>query len=145
VVPSKPGDQVGRTPGPSRILVVDDNPANLKLMRMVLTSAGYEVTTAANGTEALEQLATDPPQLVLMDIQLPDLDGLSVTRHAKSHPLTRGIPIVAVSAYAMRGDAERAREAGCDGYVTKPIDTRELPLVVARHLAEAAEARKPPY
>jgi two-component system, cell cycle response regulator DivK len=124
----------------SRILVVDDNPANLKLMRLVLASAGYEVTTATTGAEALEQLAIAPPQLVLMDIQLPDLDGLSVTRHAKAHPLTRGIPILAVSAYAMRGDAERAQDAGCDGYVTKPIDTRELPRLVAKYLAQGAAA-----
>ena len=125
-----------------RILVVDDNPANLKLMRLVLTSAGYEVTTATTGAEALERLAAEPPQLVLMDIQLPDFDGLSVTRHAKSHAQTRSIPILAVSAYAMRGDADRAREAGCDGYVTKPIDTRELPVIVARYLEQAAAARE---
>lgn len=120
-----------------RVLVVDDNAANLKLMRLVLASAGFEVRTATSGAEALHEIATDAPDLVLMDVQLPDIDGLACTRMIKAHPGSRHIPVVAVTAYAMRGDAEAAREAGCDDYVTKPIDTRALAGVVARHLAAA--------
>jgi CheY-like chemotaxis protein len=119
----------------ARILVVDDNLANVKLLRLALSAEGYEVQTALTGAEALRVIATDPPALVLMDIRLPDIDGLTVTRMVKSHPRTKGVPVLVVTAHAMRGDAERARAAGCDDYLTKPIDTRSLPAVVRRHLS----------
>ena len=125
-----------------RILVVEDNALNMKLFRDALVATGYRTLEATTGSEAVDMASEHTPDLVLMDIQLPDLDGLSVTRHAKSHAQTRSIPILAVSAYAMRGDADRAREAGCDGYVTKPIDTRELPVIVAKYLEQAAAARE---
>ena len=116
------------------ILVVDDNPANMKLVSFVLTSRGYDVHTAADATQVLAALETFMPRLILMDVQLPGMDGLTLTRRLKADPRTRDIPIIAVTAYAMRGDEQKARDAGCDGYVTKPINTRTLPDTVAKYL-----------
>ncbi len=116
------------------ILVVDDNPVNLKLMRVLLETEGYEVRTAGDAKEALVTLQTFRPRLILMDIQLPGLDGLSLTRQLKAEPATRDIVIVAFTSYAMKGDEEKALAAGCDGYISKPVDTRTLPGVIARHL-----------
>jgi CheY-like chemotaxis protein len=117
------------------ILIVDDQPTNTKLLAFLLTSKGYEVRTAANADEALAVLAVWRPRLILMDIQLPGMDGLTLTRQLKADPATSDIPIIAATAYAMKGDQERALEAGCSGYITKPIDTRQLPGVIARFLA----------
>jgi two-component system, cell cycle response regulator DivK len=117
------------------VLIVDDNPANLKLARVLLEGEGYEVRTAADGQEALAAVSSFRPRLILMDLQLPGLDGLEVTRRLKSDPRTREILVVALTAYAMKGDEEKALQAGCDGYVPKPIDTRSLPAVIARILA----------
>jgi CheY-like chemotaxis protein len=121
------------------ILVVDDNPANLKLVRVLLTAEGYEIRCAADAEEALAVLAEFSPRLILMDLQLPGMDGLTLTRKLKTHPRTHHIPILALTAYAMKGDEERAREAGCDGYITKPINTRLLPQQVARFLSGEEE------
>ena len=117
------------------ILIVDDNPSNTKLLAFLLSTKGYEVRTAANATEALTVLAEWMPRLILMDIQLPGIDGLTLTRQLKADPRTNGIPIIAATAYAMKGDEERALQAGCSGYITKPIDTRQLPLDIERFLA----------
>jgi len=117
------------------ILIVDDNPANLKLARVLLTGEGYDVRTVMNAEEALSVLATFRPRLILMDIQLPGMDGLALTRHLKADPATRGIVVLALTAYAMKGDEEKALAAGCDGYIPKPIDTRALPTLVAGHIA----------
>jgi CheY-like chemotaxis protein len=125
------------------ILIVDDNPANMKLAAFVLQSRGFTVRTASNAKEALVEIASFPPRLVLMDIQLPDIDGLELTRRLKAEPATRGIIIVAVTAYAMAGDEEKARRAGCDGYVTKPIDTRTLAATVGRYLGSTGDAQPP--
>lgn len=108
------------------VLIVDDHPLNLKLLRLVLSAAGFQVATARDGEEALEMIRLHAPRLVLMDIQLPGMDGLEVTRHIKEHPATRHIKVIAVTAYAMKGDEAKATEAGCDGYVTKPIDSQQL-------------------
>jgi CheY-like chemotaxis protein len=116
------------------ILVIDDNPANAKLVAYLLKARGYEIRTAANAGEALQALESFRPRLILMDLQLPGMDGLSLTRQLKAAPATRDIIIVALTASAMKGDAEKAREAGCDGYITKPIDTRTLPATVAGFL-----------
>jgi two-component system cell cycle response regulator len=105
------------------ILVVDDNALNLKLVRLLLESKGHKVVTASDGVEALKLVEEISPHLVLLDIQLPGIDGLEVTRRIKGNPTTSHIPIVALTAYAMRGDEEKARAAGCDGYITKPIST----------------------
>ena len=121
------------------ILIVDDNPTNLKLARVLLAGEGYEVRTALNAEEAVVALAEYRPRLILMDIQLPGMDGLTFTRCLKADPATRDIVVLALTAYAMKGDDERAVEAGCDGYVSKPIDTRALPVIVADHLSRARE------
>ena len=121
------------------ILVVDDNPINLKLTRLLLASDGYTVMTAGDAEEALTLVEEARPRLIFMDVQLPGLDGLELTRMLKSDPTTRDILIVALTAYAMTGDEERARMAGCDEYVTKPIDTHALSELTARLLQRSAE------
>jgi two-component system, cell cycle response regulator DivK len=108
------------------ILVVDDTPVNLKLTRILLSHEGYDVRTASGGEEALEILETFHPRLVLADIQMPGMDGLEMTRRIKSDPRHKDIVVVALTALAMKGDEEKAIAAGCDGYITKPIDTRAL-------------------
>ncbi len=123
------------------ILIIDDNPQNLKLARVVLTGAGYAVRTAVDAEEALQLLDSSRPQLILMDLQLPRMDGLELTRRLKADPETADITIVALTAYAMKGDDLKAYTAGCDGYITKPIDTDELPRMVAQHLERRSPGR----
>ena len=118
-----------------RILIVDDNSVNLKLMRVLLAGEGYTVRTAADAEEALTVLREFAPRLILMDIQLPGMDGLALTRKLKADSATSDTLILGLTAYAMKGDAERVLGAGCDGYVAKPIDTRTFPALVARYLA----------
>jgi len=118
-----------------RALIVDDQPTNLKLLVYLLSSKGYEVETASDAHSALEVLKRFQPRVILMDLQLPGMDGLALTRQLKADPRTRGIVIIAVTASAMKGDEEKALQAGCDGYVTKPIDTRALPATLARFLS----------
>jgi CheY-like chemotaxis protein len=132
----------GRVAGASGagVLVVDDNPANLKLARLILAHEGYEVRTADDAEKALEALETFRPRLILMDLQMPGMDGFELTRRLKADARTADIVVVALTAYAMKGDEDRAREAGCDGYVAKPIDTRTLPGLLAG-LLEARGAR----
>ena len=117
------------------ILVVDDNAVNLKLVAYLMKANGYDVHTASDAETATASIAEHRPRLILMDLQLPGIDGLELTRRLKADPATRDIIIVAVTAYAMKGDHEKALAAGCDDYVTKPIDTRKLPETIARHLA----------
>ena len=116
------------------ILVVDDNPTNLKLLSYMLAAAGYRVRTVGDAEQALALLAGWRPRLLLVDLQLPGMDGLALTRRLRADPATRDLVIVAVTAYAMRGDQQTARAAGCDGYITKPIDTRALPAAIAGYL-----------
>ncbi len=116
------------------LLVVDDNLVNLKLIKAVLAGEGYEVHTATDAGEALAALKTLHPRLILMDIQLPGMDGLALTRQLKSSPDTRDIIIVALTAYAMKGDDERAYACGCSGYITKPIDVRNFAAEIAKYL-----------
>jgi CheY-like chemotaxis protein len=117
------------------ILIVDDNVQNLKLARVVLATEGYDVRTAGDAEEALAVLRTSRPHAILMDLQLPGMDGLQLTRQLKADPATRGIRIIAMTAYAMKGDEDKAFAAGCDGYVSKPIDTELLPEIVRSHLS----------
>ena len=117
------------------VLVVDDHPVNLKLLRLTLTAAGYDVRTAPDAETALAMLDGWTPAAILMDIQLPGMDGLELTRRLKADPARAAIRIVAVTAYAMKGDEEKARAAGCDGYITKPVDTAKLPVTLAALLA----------
>ncbi|HEY5921810.1 MAG TPA: response regulator [Kofleriaceae bacterium] len=116
-----------------RVLIVDDNPTNLKLVAYLVKANGYEVDTAADADAAVAAIAANRPRVILMDLQLPGVDGLELTRRLKADPATRDITIIAVTAYAMKGDQEKAFEAGCDDYVTKPIDTRALPELIARY------------
>ncbi len=116
------------------ILIVDDNPVNLKLIRVLLAGEGYTVRTAVDAEEALAALETFRPRLILMDVQLPGMDGLELTRRLKADPERAGMVIVALTAYAMKGDEQKALEAGCDGYIAKPVDTRALPSLVAAYL-----------
>ena len=120
------------------ILIVDDNPTNLKLARLLLAGEGYDVRTAADAEQAMAVMAVFRPRLILMDLQMPGVDGFELTRRLKSDPVTGDIAILAVTAYAMKGDAERASAAGCDGYVPKPIDTRALLALVSRFVGEAS-------
>jgi CheY-like chemotaxis protein len=123
----------------AKILVVDDNPQNAKLVSFLLRTQGYGVVTAANADEALAAIEQEAPRLILMDLQLPGMDGLTLTRKLKADERTSGIFIVAVTAYAMKGDEGLARAAGCDAYVTKPIDTRSLPGKIAEYLAKSLQ------
>jgi len=125
------------------ILVVDDNPGNMKLLSYVLVKQGYEIRTAADADEALTILQSFRPRLILLDLQLPGMDGLELAQRLKADPAQAGILIVAVTASAMKGDEEKAIEAGCDGYITKPIDTRTLPKLVASYLASTRDLEKP--
>ena len=112
---------------PRRILVVEDNPLNLKLVRDVLQFAGYDVVEAHSGEEGLRVAEEDPPDLVLMDLQLPGIDGTETLHRLRQGSLGRDVPVVAVTAFAMAEDRERASLAGFDGYVEKPISVRALP------------------
>jgi len=118
------------------ILIVDDHLLNLKMLSYLLSSKGYVVHTAAHAEAALELLNTVRPNLILMDLQLPGMDGLSLTRQLKSNTLYKDIPIIAITAYAMKGDKEKAINAGCDAYIPKPIDTRTLPDTVAQYISQ---------
>jgi CheY-like chemotaxis protein len=122
----------------ARVLIVDDNPTNLKLVAYLVRANGYDVDTAGDANAALAAIAAHRPALILMDLQLPGIDGLELTRKLKADPATRDIKIVAVTAYAMKGDEDKAFEAGCDDYVTKPIDTRALPATIAKHIGGGA-------
>lgn len=105
-----------------KILLVEDNPVNRRLAVFLLRSQGYQVLEAATAQEAFAILASEGPHLIVMDIQLPGMDGLEATKKLKEQPGTAHIPVLAVTSYAMKGDREKALAAGCAGYITKPID-----------------------
>jgi len=120
------------------ILIVDDTPVNLKLVRVLLSRQGFDVRTANTAEEALEVAQSFHPNLVLADIQLPGMDGLEMTRRLKSDPATRQTIVLALTAFAMKGDEQKAFAAGCDGYITKPIDTRTFPALIRKYLSRDA-------
>jgi CheY-like chemotaxis protein len=120
---------------PISVLVIDDNAINLKLATAVLTTAGFAVTTAADGAEGLAAIRDNPPALVYCDVQLPDADGIELVRHLKADPATADLVVVALTACAMESDRRRALAAGCDGFIAKPIDTRTLGPETHRFLA----------
>ena len=124
---------------PARILVVEDNPMNMELAVDLLRLQGYEIFTAQTGKEALEIAAREELDLVLMDVALPGMDGLTVTRILKENPKTKHIPVVALTAHAMKGDEERMLDQGCAGYIPKPIDTREFPKAVKEFISKNKE------
>ena len=117
------------------ILVVEDNERNLKLLRDVLEYAGYDVRVARTGEDGVTLAVKEPPDLVLMDLQLPGIDGMEALRQLRASPRTADIPVVAVTAQAMRQDRERALDAGFNGYVEKPISVRAFPDQVRRFLS----------
>jgi len=114
-----------------RILIVDDNRPNTRLLHFILADEGHEVRTAHDAADALAVLQEFTPRLILMDLQMPGMDGLTLTRKLKADPATRDILVIAVTAYAMKGDEDKALAAGCDGYISKPIDTQALPRLVS--------------
>ena len=121
----------------AKILVIEDNPANMKLASFILESAGYKVLPALDAEAGLTVARQENPDLILMDIQLPGMDGLQATGLLKADPATRAIPVIALTALAMKGDEERIRAAGCDGYVAKPLAYKEFLAVVSAHLVKA--------
>jgi len=120
---------------PKKILIVEDEPRNMKVMLMVLRPHGYTLLEATDGEEALEMAVRDKPDLIMMDMQLPKMSGIEVTRRLKQMLAFNHTLIIAVTASAMKGDREKLLEAGCDLYLSKPINTRELPGVIAEMLA----------
>jgi CheY-like chemotaxis protein len=121
------------------VLIVDDTPVNLKLVRVLLTRQGFDVRTANTAEEALELVQSFRPRLVLADVQLPGMNGLEMTRRIKSDPATRDTIVLALTAFAMKGDEQRAYDAGCHGYITKPIDTRTFPALIRKYMSGADE------
>lgn len=117
------------------VLVIDDHEQNRRLLEFILSASGYAVRCAATADEALDAIRTSPPRVILMDLQLPGMSGLDLTRRLKADPTTSGIPIIAVTAFAMKGDEQKALAAGCDAYLTKPIDKAVLRRLVQKHFA----------
>ncbi len=118
----------------ARILVVEDNPLNMELVTDLLELFQYEILQAPDAEQGIRLARDERPDLILMDISLPGMDGLEATTILRGDSATAAIPIIAVTAHAMKGDEEKIQAAGCDGYITKPIDTRTFPQEVARHL-----------
>ncbi len=119
-----------------RVLVVEDNPVNLELVVALLEEQGCRVLTAQTADAGLRLVAVERPDLILMDVQLPDMTGYDATRSLKTDPATAAIPVVAITAQAMRGDEAKAREAGCDGYLTKPVNTHAFRQMLKRFIPE---------
>jgi len=117
-----------------RILYIEDNPENRMLMRRVLMAEGYDIEDAVDGQSGMQKAAESPPDLILMDINLPEIDGYEVTARLKQLPNMQGVPIIAVTANVMKGDREKTLAAGCDGYIQKPIDIDLLPSQIESFL-----------
>ena len=122
----------------SKILLIEDHEDNRRIVRDLMSSVGYQLVEAANGEEGVEMVATELPDLILMDIQLPGIDGYETTRRIKANPAFQHIPIIAVTSYALSGDEVKAREAGCDDYVTKPFSPRALLAKIKQYLPDGA-------
>lgn len=128
----------------AKILIVEDNPVNLELAKDILENYGFEILSATNGLEALRVVHKTLPDLILMDLQLPGMSGLAVIESLKADPTTAHITIVAVTAFAMTTDEQRARAAGCAGFITKPINTREFPRQVSGFLEYKSQNEQEP-
>ncbi|MDD1621405.1 MAG: response regulator [Methylococcaceae bacterium] len=127
----------------AQVLVVEDTPANMKLVCMLLDKQGYRVLQAENANDAIVLTQQHLPDLILMDIQLPGIDGLTATRLLKQAEATRHIPIIALTAFAMKGDEEKMIAAGCDGYIAKPIQYKNFLAEVERILAASSQQEAP--
>jgi CheY-like chemotaxis protein len=127
---------------PKRVLIVEDNPLSLELLTELVEAEGHRVIIALSGTEALSLARAELPDLILMDIQLPGLDGLTATRALKAEPETKEIPVVGISAHALREDVERALQAGCVAYLPKPLDTRRFIDLMAGLLGKDAQPQQ---
>lgn len=132
-----PWPAAGSSPDVATILIVEDNATNMKLSAFLLESADYTVIAATNAETGLTLAREEHPDLILMDIQLPGMDGLQATGLLKADDATRDIPVIALTALAMKGDEERILAAGCDGYIAKPLDYKDFLSVVAAALAKA--------
>ena len=119
-----------------RILIVEDNPRSMRLIEMTLRAKSYTLLKATDGEEALDVAIREHPDLIIMDVQLPKMSGLEVTRKLRESPAFSGTPIIAITAYAMKGDREKALDAGCNMHLSKPISTRDLPEVIAQMLLQ---------
>jgi two-component system cell cycle response regulator DivK len=117
------------------ILVVEDTPDNRQILHDLLTSAGYALIEAADGAAGVDAAALHRPDLVIMDMQLPEMDGYEATRRIKANPVTASVPVIAVTSYALSGDEAKARAAGCDAYIAKPFSPRHLLAMVREHLS----------
>jgi len=124
----------------AKVLVVEDNPANMTLATFLLESVGHSVLKATDAEVGLSLAASEQPDLILMDIQLPGMDGLRATGLLKADEKTRGIPVIALTALAMKGDEARIRAAGCDGYIAKPLAYKEFLTTIAEELSKRAAA-----
>lgn len=122
--------------GSARILYIEDNPDNRVLVKRVLEAEGYTLLEAANAHEGLQQALAQPPDLILMDINLPEIDGYTTTARLKATPGLAAVKVVALTANVMKGDREKTLAAGCDGYIQKPIDVDQLPRQIARFLEQ---------
>lgn len=118
----------------SKVLVVEDNPANRTLLKKVLSHHGYEVLEATNGLEGINMAIDRKPDIILMDLQMPVMEGTEAIKLLKEDVRTKAIPIIAITSFAMKGDKERALDTGADGYISKPVDTRELPKTIEQYL-----------
>jgi two-component system cell cycle response regulator DivK len=125
-----------------KILIVEDNPQNMRLVEMALSAERYFLLEATNGEEALEMAKKERPDLIIMDVQLPKMSGLEVTRRLREIPEFSRTPIIAVTAYAMKGDEEKALKSGCNVYLSKPISARDLPNLIAEMLLQRQEGGK---
>jgi CheY-like chemotaxis protein len=125
-----------------KILIVEDNPQNMRLIEMALSAERYTLLEATNGEEALEIAKKERPDLIIMDVQLPKMSGLEVTKKLREIPEFNRTPIIAVTAYAMKGDEEKALDAGCNTYLSKPIRARDLPNLIAKMLLQQQEEGK---
>ncbi len=123
-----------------KILIVEDNPMHLELATDLLEATGYVVIQAEKAEKGIELAKTELPDLILMDISLPEMDGLEATGALKQDPATKGINVIVLTVHAMKGDEEKAQASGCDGYITKPIDTRTFSKTVARFIKSAGVA-----
>src|SRR5580704_7904996 len=133
----EPCPGVSWSPDMAKVLIVEDNPANMTLAIFLLESAGHSVINATDAEAGLTLARDEQPQLILMDIQLPGMDGLEATRLLKQDDATRGIPVIALTALAMKGDEERIRAAGCDGYIARPLAYKDFLATISGHVATA--------